>query len=137
MTQNPILILIMDFIDNILRDKKSELKPDAEFYKKVRQSHHRILGCLRQKDGAGARREMVADLLETMNYLSKLTGSDPFNPAEVEDKDAGIDVWEGLKLEAVNEQEAITTLQKRGTILKRVGSGELYLIVLEDKEKGK
>ena len=58
MTQHPILILIMDFIDNLLRDTKSKLKLDAEFYDRVRQSHQRVLKCLRQKDGVGARREV-------------------------------------------------------------------------------
>ena len=137
MTQHPILILIMDFIDNLLRDIKSQLKLDADFYDKVRQSHRRILECLIRKDGVGARREMVIDLLETENYLSKLTGGDPFDPAEIEDKEVVNDVQAGLNLEALNDQEAISTLQKKGTLFKRVGSGELYLVVLEDKDKGK
>ncbi|MBW1790864.1 MAG: FadR family transcriptional regulator [Deltaproteobacteria bacterium] len=137
MTQHPVLILILDFIDNLLRDIKSKLKLDAEFYDKVRQSHQRILKCLRQKDGVGAKREMVADLLETENYLSGLTGGDSFDPAEVEGKEVVSDVLAGLNLEALNDQEAISTLQKKGTLFKRVGSGELYLVVLKDKDKGK
>ena len=136
MTQHPILILIMDFIDNLLRDIKSRLKLDPDFYDKVRQSHRRILECLINKDGAGARREMIADLLETENYLSGLTGDAPFDPAEFEDKEMVSDVRTGLNLEALNDQEAVSILQKKGTLFKRVGSGELYLIVLKDKDKG-
>ena len=137
MTQHPILILIMDFIDNILRDIKSQLKLDDDFYDRVRQSHRRIFECLIRKDGAGARRAMVADLLETENYLVRLTGDVPFDPAEIEDKEAVSDVLAGLDFEALNDQEAVSSLQKRGTLFKRVGSGELYLVVFEDKDEGK
>jgi GntR family transcriptional repressor for pyruvate dehydrogenase complex len=137
MTQHPILILIMDFIDNLLRDIKSQLKLDADFYEKVRQSHRRILECLTNKDGVGARREMVADLLETENYLSAMTGDAPFDPAEVADKEAVSDLSAELNLKALNDHEAVSILQKKGSLFKRVGSGELYLVVLEGKDKGK
>ena len=86
MTENPILILVMDFIDNILDDIKFQLDPGAEFYHKVAKAHQAILECLRQKDGVGARREIVNDLLEVGNHLAHLSGTQPFDPAMLLDE---------------------------------------------------
>jgi GntR family transcriptional repressor for pyruvate dehydrogenase complex len=86
MTENPILILVMDFIDNILDEIKFQLNPGAEFYHKVAKAHQAILECLRQKDGVGARREIVNDLLEVGNHLANLSGTQPFDPAMLLDE---------------------------------------------------
>ena len=81
MTGNPILILVMDFIDNILNDIKFQLEPGADFYHDVAKAHHAILECLKQKDGVGARKEIVRDLLEVGSHLATLVGRSPLTQA--------------------------------------------------------
>lgn len=88
MTENPILILIMDFIDNILNDIKFQLKLGPEFYLKVEKAHRAILECLKQGDADGARREVTNDLIEVGYELAKLSGTKPFDPSMMERKDS-------------------------------------------------
>ncbi|MGB9627340.1 MAG: FadR/GntR family transcriptional regulator [Thermodesulfobacteriota bacterium] len=87
MTENPILILIMDFIDNILNDIKFQLKLGPEFYLKVEKAHRAILECLKQRDANGARREIVNDLIEVGYELARLSGTEPFDANMIEGKD--------------------------------------------------
>jgi GntR family transcriptional repressor for pyruvate dehydrogenase complex len=62
MTGNPMLILIMDFLDNLLRDLKEHSGfASKEFYSSINDSHQRILECMINEDCVGARREMAAD----------------------------------------------------------------------------
>jgi GntR family transcriptional repressor for pyruvate dehydrogenase complex len=82
-SQNPVHILIMDFIDNMLQDIKLKLDLGSEFYTQVAEAHQRILECLIRKDGAGARREITKDILQVGNYLAKLTGVDAFDPKTI------------------------------------------------------
>ena len=83
-SQNPIHILIMDFIDNMLKDIKLNLNLGPEFYRNVAEAHQRILECLIHKDGIGARREVIKDLLEVGDYIAKLSGTDAFDPKILE-----------------------------------------------------
>jgi GntR family transcriptional regulator, transcriptional repressor for pyruvate dehydrogenase complex len=85
MTGNTLLILIVDFVDNLLDSIKSKAKLGTDFYREVRKEHQRILTFLIQKDGPGAARAMTRDILEVDRYLSRVTGSIPFDPAELED----------------------------------------------------
>lgn len=64
LSENPILILIMGFIDNILRDIKLKLNLGPEFFTEVKQAHRLILNCLIQKDSVGARREITKDIID-------------------------------------------------------------------------
>lgn len=50
LSENAILILIMDFIDNLLRDIKLRLNLGTEFFINVQQAHRRIVDCLIRKD---------------------------------------------------------------------------------------
>ncbi|MEW5912922.1 MAG: FadR/GntR family transcriptional regulator [Thermodesulfobacteriota bacterium] len=154
MSQNPLLILIMDFVDNLLRDAKYKLNLNPEFYQEVREAHRRILACLERRDAAGTRRELASDLLTVDRYMAAQAGTPPFDPAHLGlDLDgqyvggvgAGGDghrVWDGslasLAPEALEglfgralEPEEI----KRGMLLKRVGTGGLYLVVPEAADK--
>lgn len=87
MTENPILILIMDFIDNILNDIKFQLKIGTEFYLKVEKSHRAILECLKIGDADGARREVINDLIEVGYELAKISGTEPFDARMMEERD--------------------------------------------------
>ena len=71
-TGNPILILILDFVENLLEDFKKVLKPDLAFSKSVLDAHDKIYEaiCSRNPDKASA--EMYQHVLEVELHLAKL-----------------------------------------------------------------
>jgi GntR family transcriptional repressor for pyruvate dehydrogenase complex len=83
MAENPLLILIVDFVDNLLDSIKSKAGLGHEFYRDVQKSHKQILDCLIRKDVVGAGTAMTQDLLEVDRYLCRVKGSTPFDPAEI------------------------------------------------------
>lgn len=144
LTENPILILVMDFIDNILNDIKFQLDPGAEFYHKVAKAHRAVLECLKQKDGVGATREIVSDLLEVGTHLAKLSGTQPFDPAMLLAENLPIrpyqastpldqslnEVLLSKDLQQVLGEDLADRLHRKGVVLRRIGTGELYFIAL-------
>ena len=50
-TENPILILILDFVETLLDDFKKILKPDTEFMNAVLASHETIYDAIAEKNG--------------------------------------------------------------------------------------
>jgi len=146
MTENPILILVMDFIDNILNDIKFQLDLGAEFYYKVVKAHQAILECLKQKDGVGARREIENDLLEVGNHLAWVSKVQPFDPTMLLGEPLFLppqqtslslnrptrEVLLSKDLNQVLGEEVAERLQKQGVVFRRIGTGELYFIALED-----
>lgn len=148
MTENPILILVMDFIDNILNDIKFQLDPGAEFYHKVAKAHQAILECLKQKDGVGARREIVNDLLEVGSYLARLSGTQPFDPTMLLEENlpfrpfqTSISVDRSVSkvllskdLQQIFGEDLADRLNKQGVVFRRIGTGELYFIALNSQD---
>jgi len=147
MTENSILILVMDFIDNILNDIKFQLDPSVAFYQKVTKAHQAILECLKQNDGVGARKAIVQDLLEVGNDLALLSGTQPFNPTMLLDENLALPSQQApLPLERVPREILSTDLQKifgeemagrlseKGVVFRRIGTGELYFIALGREE---
>ena len=146
MTENPILILVMDFIDNILDDIKSQLNLGGEFYHKVAKSHRAILEYLKQKDEVGVRREIINDLLEVGNHLAKASGTQPFDPSillgenlPVSSEQTSILLERSLNevpvskdLQRIFGEELADRLHKQGVVFRRIGTGELYFIALDD-----
>jgi GntR family transcriptional repressor for pyruvate dehydrogenase complex len=144
LTENPILILVMDFIDNILNDIKFQLDPGAEFYHKVAKAHRAVLECLKQKDGVGATKEIVSDLLEVGTHLAKLSGTQPFDPAMLLAENLPIrpyqastpldqslnEVLLSKDLQQVLGEDLADRLHRKGVVLRRIGTGELYFIAL-------
>ncbi len=84
LAENTLLILIVDFVDNLLDSIKSKIDLGPDFYRQVRKSHQEILDCLIKKDDLGAGKAMIRDLLEVDRYLSLVMGSIPFDPAELD-----------------------------------------------------
>lgn len=84
LAENTLLILIVDFVDNLLDSIKSKIELGPDFYRQVRKSHQEILECLIKKDDLGAGKAMIRDLLEVDRYLSLVMGSIPFDPAELD-----------------------------------------------------
>jgi len=146
MTENPILILVMDFIDNILDDIKSKLNLGVEFYHKVAKAHRAILECLKQKDEVGVRREIINDLLEVGHHLAKASGTQPFDPSilmgenlPISSEQASIflerplnEVSVSKDLQRIFGEELADRLRKQGVVFRRIGTGELYFIALDD-----
>jgi len=68
-TGNPILMFILDFVDNLLSESKAILKPGQEFSHKVLRAHKRIYSALLERDVKKVREEMVKHIREVEKDL--------------------------------------------------------------------
>jgi len=68
-TGNPILMFILDFVDNLLSDAKAMLKPGKEFSNKVLRAHKRIYSALLERNVKKVREEMVRHIREVEKDL--------------------------------------------------------------------
>lgn len=71
-TGNPILILILDFVENLLEDFKKVLKPDLAFSKSVLDAHDKIYEAIRRREPDNASAEMYRHVHEVEAHLAKL-----------------------------------------------------------------
>jgi len=71
-TGNPILMFILDFVENLLIDTKEILQPSKEFSKKVLNAHKRIYKALMERNGENAREEMIKHVREVEKDLLAL-----------------------------------------------------------------
>lgn len=71
-TSNPILVLILDFVEDLLEDFKKVLKPDLAFSKAVLDAHDRIYEAICDKDPEKASAEMYRHVHEVEEHLAKL-----------------------------------------------------------------
>jgi GntR family transcriptional repressor for pyruvate dehydrogenase complex len=71
-TANPILILILDFVEKLLDDFKKILKPDKDFMDGVLASHETIYHAISEHNGILASEEMNKHVLEVEVYLARL-----------------------------------------------------------------
>ncbi|MBW2611372.1 MAG: FadR family transcriptional regulator [Deltaproteobacteria bacterium] len=71
-TGNPILILILDFVENLLEDFKKVLKPDMAFSKSVLDAHDKIYQAICDKDPKKASTEMYQHVYDVELHLAKL-----------------------------------------------------------------
>lgn len=69
---NPILVLIVDFVESLMADVKSVLKPDASFSNAVLEAHKRIYRAILNKDGKRASAEMHQHIVEVESSLAML-----------------------------------------------------------------
>lgn len=69
MTGNPILMFIVDFVENLLVEAKEILRPSKEFSKRVGAAHRRIYQALSGGDGKKAREEMTKHIREVERDL--------------------------------------------------------------------
>jgi len=68
-TGNPILMFILDFVENLLIDTKAILKPGKEFSTKVLRSHKRIYNALLERNIKKVHQEMVRHIREVEKDL--------------------------------------------------------------------
>lgn len=71
-TGNPILILILDFVENLLEDFKKVLKPDLAFSKSVLDAHDKIYQAICDEDPKKASTEMYQHVYDVELHLAKL-----------------------------------------------------------------
>jgi GntR family transcriptional regulator, transcriptional repressor for pyruvate dehydrogenase complex len=68
-TGNPILMFLLDFVENLLIDAKEILQPGEEFSRKVLNAHKRIHKALLERDVKKARYEMIKHVREVERDL--------------------------------------------------------------------
>jgi GntR family transcriptional repressor for pyruvate dehydrogenase complex len=71
-TNNPILVLIIDFVEDLLEDFKKVLKPDVAFSKSVLDAHDRIYAAICNKEPEKAAAEMHRHVQKVEKHLAKL-----------------------------------------------------------------
>ena len=69
---NPILMFILDFVENLLIDTKEILQPGKEFSQKVLNAHNRIYKALLEREPKKAREEMIKHVREVEKDLLAL-----------------------------------------------------------------
>jgi DNA-binding FadR family transcriptional regulator len=125
MTENSILIMTTDLIDNLLSSIKSKLKLETDFYDRVRDSHKIILECIKQKDSAAAGIAMANDVIKTGEYLSKITNGESFIPPKIKDEERWLKLTNNRQVVSQGSPE----LEKEGIFSRRVGSSQLYVVL--------
>jgi GntR family transcriptional repressor for pyruvate dehydrogenase complex len=68
-TQNPILMVLVDIVENLLDDIKEILQPDKTFSEKVLSAHKNITGALLRKNPDQTREEMFKHIREVEKDL--------------------------------------------------------------------
>jgi len=69
---NPILMFILDLVENLLIDTKEILQPNKDFSKKVLNAHKRIYRALLERDPEKSRDEMIKHVREVAKDLMDL-----------------------------------------------------------------
>jgi len=136
MTENTLLILLIDFVDNLLSTMKAGLDLGPEFYQNVRKAHGIILECLIQRDPAAAGIAMANDLLQVGRHMAMKMDTAPFDPSELEDNRTMTD-WPskmGGQTRVVGADNPV--LRQQGAVSRRVGASKLYLVVSEEEVVG-
>jgi len=114
-TNNSLLILIVDFIDNLLDEVKQSMELGADFHKEIQDSHRKIINCLVEKDSEGAGRAMADDVVMVGRIMSKKMGEESFDPSRFDPQ--------------VNT--ILRSLSGNGSakLLQDLGSADMYLVV--------
>ena len=142
LSENPILILIMDFIDNMLEDIKFQLGLKKDFYEKVRRMHRDVVESLANRDGEGAARAITHDLLEVGNHLADVSGSERFDPDVIMADEARaarrLEIQAAPEMDTQNQPEwaDMVEVQNKCLVFKRVDTGELYIFVGNENRQG-
>ena len=71
-TDNPLLILLQDFIETLLEKIKAQLSPDQAFSQHSFECHSRVIEALGRQDAVAARKAMFDDLVSVERDLLKL-----------------------------------------------------------------
>jgi GntR family transcriptional repressor for pyruvate dehydrogenase complex len=102
---NPVLILILDFVNSVLTDSKRHLQPGVTFSRQVLKAHERILAAVRVRDLERAEAEMHDHVCEVEEALEALR----------------IEKEEGTK----GPRKALGKSLKSSVVKKKLGAGAL------------
>jgi GntR family transcriptional regulator, transcriptional repressor for pyruvate dehydrogenase complex len=76
-TKNPLLILIVEFVESLMSDKKTMIKLDKPFLASVIKAHERIYEAILNRDAERAREEMSRHIVEVEQNMEKLEKRTP------------------------------------------------------------
>jgi len=71
-SENPILVFIIAFIEDLLEDIKKLLRPDNNFFQSVVAAHIRIYDALAERDAEKAFNEMYKDVSRVEEFLTPM-----------------------------------------------------------------
>ena len=71
-SENPILVFILAFIEDLLEDIKKLLRPDDNFFQSVVAAHVRIYNALSERDAEKAFSEMYKDVSRVEEFLTPM-----------------------------------------------------------------
>ena len=71
-TRNPLLIFLLDFVENLLLDAKEILNPGRDFSVRVLEAHERIYKALAARDADQARSAIIQDVREVEEALLRI-----------------------------------------------------------------
>ena len=70
---NPVMVLILDLVNNMLSDLKSHLKPGDDFVQMVHKGHQKIVDSIMANDADAAAAHMLQHLQEVEDALAELS----------------------------------------------------------------
>lgn len=71
-TGNSVLIMILDFVNKLLAEKKNDVKPSPEFSRRVVADHQRILDALRSRDKEAAAQAMYEHVCQVEEEIREM-----------------------------------------------------------------
>jgi GntR family transcriptional repressor for pyruvate dehydrogenase complex len=71
-TQNPLLIFLLDFVEDLLLDAKEILNPGRDFSERVLEAHERIYKALVARNASQARNAIIQDIQEVQEALLRI-----------------------------------------------------------------
>ncbi|MBU2578036.1 FadR family transcriptional regulator [Patescibacteria group bacterium] len=71
-SENPILVFIIAFVEDLLEDIKKQLRPDNNFFQSVVAAHIRIYDALAERDAEKAFSEMYKDVSRVEEFLTPM-----------------------------------------------------------------
>lgn len=71
-SENPILVFIIAFVEDLLEDIKKQLRPDNNFFQSVVSAHIRIYDALAERDAEKAFSEMYIDVSRVEEFLTPM-----------------------------------------------------------------
>jgi len=82
-TDNPILIFILAFVEDLLQETKDLLRPDDMFFQAVVEDHKRIYEALVDRDPDRAYDEMLKDVSKVEEFLIAIKNKSNLMQAEI------------------------------------------------------
>ncbi len=76
-TNNPLLVLMVEFVESLMSDKKTMVKLDQPFLRSVIEDHERIYEAIRDQDSERAQLEMYNHIIKVEAAMEKMEKRSP------------------------------------------------------------